>query len=96
MPEHFQDVRTLEQLRHLVHRILCEHENILQDQFKLTESQLVQGGRSCGMQFYLQGPRSVQLQAIWASDHNMVYFYDARGARFLKVRLECRLCETAA
>lgn len=96
MPETFEDVCNLEQLRYLVHRTLCRQENILEDQFALTEAPLVRLGKTCGLQFHVQGPRSVRLQAIWAADHNQVYFYDARGSRFLKIRLSRRLKDAAA
>jgi hypothetical protein len=43
------------------------------------------------MQFSLRGPRSVRLGAIWAADQNMLYFYDARGQRYLKLRLKQRI-----
>lgn len=89
------DLRTLDDLRAFVHRTLCEKENLLADQFTMVESQLVRRGRPCGLQFSLSGPRSVRLGAIWASDHNLIYFYDARGVRYSKVRLKNRLQEDA-
>ena len=44
-----------------------------------------------GLQFSLHGPRSVRLGAIWAADQNMIYFYDTRGNRYMKLRLRHRL-----
>ena len=85
------DVRSLQQLRAFVHQTLCEKENLLADQFAMTESQLVRRGRDCGLQFLLHGPRSVRLGAIWASDQNTIYFYDAQGVRYQKLRLKYRL-----
>ncbi|MBW3538870.1 MAG: hypothetical protein KY476_01235 [Planctomycetes bacterium] len=85
------DVRTLDDLRSYVHRRLCEKENLLPDQFRMTEMQLTRRGRECGLQFSLQGPRSVRLGAIWAADHNLLYFYDAQGVRYAKERLKLRL-----
>jgi hypothetical protein len=38
----------------------------------------------------------VRLGAIWAADHNLIYFYDANGTRFLKVQLKQRLTPKAA
>lgn len=80
-------IRSLDELRRFVHRILCEKENILSDQFGLSESMLVRCGKSCGRQFSVCGPRSIRLNAIWVEDRNMLYFYDARGERFLKLQL---------
>ncbi len=85
------EVRSLDDLRAYIHHTLCEKENLLSDQFRMTEMQLKRRGRDCGLQFSLQGPRSVRLGAIWASDQNLIYFYDARGERYLKVRMRQRL-----
>ncbi len=49
-----------------------------------TEMQLKRRGRGCGLQFSIHGPRSIRLGAIWAADHNMIFFYDARGVRYRK------------
>ena len=91
MQETIDCIWSLEDLRAFIHRTLCEKENLLADQFYMTEMQLSRRGRNCGIQFSLQGPRSVRLGAIWASDHNSIYFYDACGVRYLKVRLQNRL-----
>jgi hypothetical protein len=98
MHDSVDDVRSLDDLRTYIHRTLCEKENLLADQFSMTEMQLHRGGRSCGLQFSLHGPRSVRLGAIWAEDHNQIYFYDAAGERYLKQKLGHRLlpiCEAA-
>lgn len=91
MHDSVDHVHTLEDLREYIHRTLCEKENLLAEQFTMTEMQLTRGSRTCGMQFSIHGPRSVRLGAIWASDHNLVYFYDAGGARYAKVRLRNRV-----
>lgn len=91
MRESVDEIRSLDDLRAYIHRTLCEKENLVADQFTMTEMQLARRGRSCGLQFCLNGPRSVRLGAIWASDHNVIYFYDARGIRYAKVRLTHRL-----
>lgn len=91
MQETIATIRSLEDLRAFIHRTLCEKENLLPDQFHMTEMLLTRRGRECGIQFSLHGPRSVRLGAIWASDHNSIYFYDAGGVRYLKMRLQNRL-----
>jgi hypothetical protein len=91
MRETVDEIRSLNELRDFIHQTLCEKENLLEDQFQMTEMQLFRRGRECGLQFSLHGPRSVRLGAIWAADHNTIYFYDARGNRYLKVRLRHRL-----
>ena len=80
-------VFTFDDLRAYVHRILCEKENLLADQFQMIESKLTRGSRNCGLQFTLHGPRSVRLSAIWESGRDAVYFYDAGGERYATVRL---------
>lgn len=91
MTETIDAVRSLSDLRTFIHRTLCEKENLLTDQFRMTEMPLTRRGRCCGLQFSLDGPRSVRLGAIWTADHNTVYFYDARGCRYRKIRLPHRL-----
>lgn len=82
---------TLEELRLFVHYRLCARENLLEDQFTTADSPIVRGGQSCGLQFQLQGPRSVRLSAVWTSDRNEVYLYDAAGERYEKIALKRRI-----
>jgi hypothetical protein len=94
--EALHSIRSLDELRTFVHKTLCGRENILEDQFGLTETALIRNGGDCGLHFCLQGPRSVRLEAIWVADRNTLYFYDARGMRFLKIQLLERLEACAA
>lgn len=91
MIERLEAIRSLDDLRSIIHAALCEKENLVPEQFNIRETPLVSRGRQCGLQFCLHGPRSVRLGAIWAADQNVLYFYDARGQRFLKVRLRQRI-----
>ena len=84
-------LKTLADLREFVHQTLCAKEGLLADQFPLSEMQLTRRGRLCGLQFSLHGPRDVRLGAVWASDHNVIYFYDTRGERYLKIRVPRRI-----
>ncbi|MBM81859.1 MAG: hypothetical protein CMJ78_14890 [Planctomycetaceae bacterium] len=95
MQEFADRIYTLDDLREFVHQTLCEKENLLADEFQLSEMKLMRRSRDCGLQFSIHGPRSVRLGAIWASDHNQLYFYDASGNRFAKIRLSNRLLPTA-
>jgi hypothetical protein len=88
-------VRTLQDLRSYVHHVLCRKENLVAEQFTMREMQLVRRGRMCGLQFSIYGPRCVRLGAVWASDHNQLYFYDAQGNRFGKECLRQRLLPEA-
>ena len=96
MPLTVDDIRTIEQLHAYVHAVLCEKENLLCDMFVTQRTTLRRAGRSCGLQFHLQGPRCIKLGAVWAADQNVVFFYDTRGARYLKVGLSNRLDFDAA
>lgn len=80
-------VRTLSELRQYVHETLCRHENLETDQFQLQEVPLSRSGERCGLQFILRGPRNVRLGAVWASDRNQIFFYNAVGERFRKQQL---------
>ncbi len=95
MNDSLEEIRSLDDLRAFIHHTLCQKENLLADQFKMTEMQLTRRGRDCGLQFSLQGPRSVRLGAIWVSDQNLIYFYDARGVRYRKTQLRQRLLPAA-
>jgi hypothetical protein len=85
------DVHTLDDLRRFVHETLCTKENLVANEFHVSEARLIRGGELCGLQFCVRGPRSVRLAAIWAADQNVLYLYDAKGTRYAKVRLAKRL-----
>jgi hypothetical protein len=91
MNDRVDAIQSLVDLKTFVHAALCDKENLVREQFQMREMALTSRGRQCGMQFSLKGPRSVRLGAIWASDQNMLYFYDARGERFMKVKLRQRV-----
>lgn len=91
MNDRVEAIQSLVDLKTFVHAALCEKENLVREQFQMREMTLTSRGRQCGMQFSLKGPRSVRLGAIWASDQNMLYFYDARGERYMKVKLRQRV-----
>lgn len=82
-----QDVATLADLQQFVHHTLCAAENLLPEQFRTQARALLSGERVCGMEYTLFGLRSVRLSAVWAADQNVVYVYNARGERTLKVQL---------
>jgi hypothetical protein len=84
-------IQSLDDLRAYVHQTLCEKENLVPDQFRIRELELKKCGRACGIQFSIHGPRQLRLSALWASDKNVLYFYDALGVRFLKTQLRNRI-----
>lgn len=84
-------IRTLDDLQGFVKTKLCEKENLLLEQSKFRHTPLIKQGKLCGFQFSVQGPRQVRLGAVWASDHNDIYFYDTRGNRYHKVHLPERI-----
>lgn len=88
-------LQTLDDLRAFVHQTLCEKENLLPDQSRLHEMALIRNGQDCGRQYFVHGPRLVRLGAIWAADQNVLYFYNARGERYAKLKLENRISTAA-
>lgn len=90
------DISTLEELREFVHATLCAKENLVSEQFQMIERELTKNGRPCGIQYTIHGPRQVRLSAVWASDRNLLYFYDTSGVRYLKVPLRKRFTTDAA
>lgn len=87
MSEIVLGIRTLDELQSFVRTKLCDKENLLLEQTKLRQAPLIKQGKMCGYQFSVQGPRQVRLGAVWASDHNDIYFYDTRGNRYYKAHL---------
>ena len=84
-----------EELISYVHKTLCKRENLVADQFPISEMPLSKAGNACGVQFTLHGPRQLRLSAIWASEQNVIYFYDTGGKRYLKIPLRYRLKRAA-
>ena len=82
---------TLDELRQFVHGRLCAMEGLLEDQFDTVETPVIRRGQPCGLQFDLRGPRAVRLGAVWASDRNELYVYDAQGQRAEKLTLSARI-----
>ena len=80
-------IQTLEQLREYVNEVLCEHNQLERDAFRLTQRVLVRAERPCGMFYCLHGPRAVKFTAIWETQHNTILFYGATGERFHKIQL---------
>jgi len=87
MPDAPASFADLDQLRQFVQATLCGRENLLPEQSRFVESVLTRGGEECGRQYFVHGPRLVQLSAIWAADQGWLYCYDTRGERFLKLRV---------
>jgi hypothetical protein len=88
------DIRTVDDLRRFIHETLCAKENLVAEQFAISEVRLIRGGELCGLQFCVRGPRSVRLAAIWAADRNTIYLYDAKGQRYSKICLERPIVDT--
>ena len=74
-----------------VHETLCARENLLADQFRTVAAPLTRGGRPCGCQYTLLGPRSVRLSAVWDAGKNCLFLFDAAGVRVEKRPLRRRI-----
>lgn len=65
MAESTPEISTLEDLRAFVLRTVCTGQQLLPDTVRVSKQILVRQGKPCGLQFTLNGPRSVQFSAIW-------------------------------
>ncbi|WP_437186181.1 hypothetical protein SH668x_003323 [Planctomicrobium sp. SH668] len=91
MREAESKVESISELHAYVHKQLCDSENLLAEQFHTQRKALFVKDKLCGIEFSLQGLRAIRLGAIWAADQNVVYFYNAKGERALKVKLKNRI-----
>ena len=87
MPTEVQRLDDLHAIRRYVNETLCEKDQLETNTFPLFERILVRGVAPCGLLFYLYGPRSLCLTAIWETDSNTILFYGSRGERFRKTQL---------
>lgn len=85
-----EEVRTLgafDDLRRYVAETLCRLELLNPHQAYLECRTLYRRGTPCGVQFTLEGPRSLVLSAIWDAQRNELLFYGSSGARVQRTRL---------
>jgi hypothetical protein len=87
MPTETQRLDDLDAIRRYVNQTLSEKDQLEANLFPLVERVLMRGGAPCGVYFYLYGPRSLCLTAIWETDGNTILFYGSRGERFRKTQL---------
>jgi hypothetical protein len=87
MPTDSQRLDDITAIRRYVNQTLCDQDRLESDQFPLYERILKRDGEPCGVYFYLYGPRSLCLTAIWETDSNTIMFYGSRGERFRKTQL---------
>ena len=83
--------KTPAELHAHVHETLCGRENLLTEQFRTVAAPLTRGGKACGCQYTLLGPRSVRLTAVWDAAKNCLFLFDATGARVEKRVLPQRI-----
>jgi hypothetical protein len=82
-----RQLQNLHEIRQYVNQTLCEKNQLETGYFPFVEQILDRGGKPCGIYFCIQGPRSLQLTAIWDSAAGTILFYGSHGERFLKTRL---------
>jgi hypothetical protein len=87
MPTDSQRLEDLNAIRSYVNQTLCEKDQLDANLFPLYEETLVRGGTPCGVCFFVFGPRSLCLTAIWETDSNTILFYSSRGQRFRRTQL---------
>ena len=79
---------SIEQLRQLVSKVLCNQSDFEEDIFRLSEKLLKKGQEICGIFFCLHGPRSVKLTAVWECRDNSIRFYGSNGEKFKTINLQ--------
>jgi hypothetical protein len=87
MVTRYYQIDNLHDLREYVNVTLCEHYELQNGVFSMTERILVRGGKPCGIHFCLHGPRMAKFSAIWETDRNQILFYGSGGERFQKTQL---------
>jgi hypothetical protein len=87
MVESQRRLPTLDALRTFVAETLGQLETLEPRQFPLSQHILHRGGKPCGIQFCLLGPRAVRLTAIWETDRNTILFYSSRGERVQRTQV---------
>lgn len=76
-------IQSFVELTDYVYKTLCQLEKLAIGAFPITWQPLRQGGEVCGFLFSVQGPRSVVVNAVVATESRMAHFYDSSGKRQL-------------
>jgi hypothetical protein len=87
MADSFKQPASWDELFSFVHTTLCERENLIEEQFKTHAQPVYRDEKICAVEFELHALRNVRLAALWAMDKNELFFYDAKGERFQKLKL---------
>ena len=77
----------IDEIRQYINQTLCEQDQLMTGHFPLTEQVLLREGKPCGVFYCLNGPRSLQLTAVWDVLKGHILFYGSRGERFRTTRL---------
>jgi hypothetical protein len=72
---------TFEELRHYVHKVLCDRAD-LDPVTPMLECTVERRGEPVGIEYTLIAPRSIRLSAIWDSQGERIFFYDHDLDRF--------------
>jgi hypothetical protein len=81
------EISTLQELRALVQKTICDRHQLLLGAFRLQERLLVRHGDVCGLHFTMHGPRAVRFSAVWDAAGRTILFYDCNGERFHRTDL---------
>jgi hypothetical protein len=77
----------LEKLKKHVHHKLCEPDKLDPTQAPLRQAVITRRGKTCGLFFQVQGPRSLKTYAVWAGDENRILFYNSSGEHIAETQL---------
>ena len=82
-----QRLQTFDEICGYVSETLSRLEALDPQRFELHKRVLNRAGRPCAVQFRLDGPRALQLSAIWETDGNTILFYGSCGRRMQRTLL---------
>lgn len=85
--ENVLPLRSVEEIREHVRRVLCERDRLDCAQVELRQAKLTRQGKPCGLMFQVNGPRLLRTYAVWAGEEDRILFYESTGSRFAETKL---------
>ena len=71
----------IETLREYVQHELCDRNQLIPNEFPMSERVVSKSDKPCGIFFCVHGPRSVRLTAVYDVTRREIHFYDSNGQR---------------
>lgn len=83
----FAQIDNMDDLREYVNTTICQHYQLQEGAFPMTQRILQRRDKPCGIYFCLHGPRATKFSAIWETDRNQILFYGSGGEKFQTTQL---------